>query len=128
MKIDAPCPCDSGFPLAACCAPYIRGIAFTPTALTTMRSRYTAYVLGNVDYLRETWHPRTRPTQLAADPNKRWLGLDIKNTNAGEPGDMNGTIEFVARFKVAGRAHRLHEVSRFSYEGERWFYVDGDLS
>jgi SEC-C motif-containing protein len=90
-----------------------------------MRSRYRAYVRGDVDYLQATWHASTRPDadSLAPDPATRWLGLEIKR--AVEDGDT-AIVEFVARFKVGGApAVRLHETSRFVREDGRWFYVGG---
>ena len=92
-----------------------------------MRSRYCAHVLGNVRYLLDTWHPRTRPAQIPIESTRRWLGLDVKDVQAGEAGDIHGSVEFVARFKIAGRAHRLHELSQFKFDNGRWFYVDGEL-
>lgn len=121
------CACDSGYAQAACCTPYIAGLAPAPTALALMRSRYTAYTQSNADYLRHTWHASTRPAMLDLEPGRRWLGLKILGTSNGEAGDTSGTVEFVARFKIGGRAHRLHENSRFVSEGGRWFYVDGDI-
>jgi SEC-C motif domain protein len=119
------CPCGSALAYADCCGPCHAGRpATTPEAL--MRSRYSAFVLDRIDYLMDTWHPGTRPARL--DPNPpglKWLGLDVKAT-ALQDAD-HGTVEFVARSKQGGRAHRLHEVSRFVREGGRWFYVDGDL-
>ena len=96
-----------------------------PTAEALMRSRYEAYVRGDVAHLLATWHPSTRPeaSSLAPEPGTRWLGLDVKR--AQEDGDA-ATVEFVARFKVGGQpAVRLHEVSRFIREQGRWYYVDG---
>lgn len=119
------CPCNSGYPLQACCAPYIAALAPAPTPLALMRSRYTAYALGKLDYLRLTWHPDTRPATLAADPQRRWIGLSILGTRGGGAADDSGTVEFVARFKVGGRAHRMRECSRFVREDGKWLYVDG---
>lgn len=91
-----------------------------------MRSRYSAYVLGLVDYLLQTWHPSTRPAALGTDPpGLKWLGLEVRRHEL--VGKDRATVEFVARSKLAGRAHRLHEISRFVYEGGRWYYVDGDI-
>ena len=93
-----------------------------------MRSRYTAYVLADEAYLRKTWHPDTCPVDMdlsmSADGD-RWLGLKIKRTEAGGVGDETGMVEFVARYKVAGKGYRLHETSRFSRHGGRWVYLDG---
>jgi SEC-C motif-containing protein len=91
-----------------------------------MRSRYSAFVLGLHDYLLQTWHPSTRPASLAPDPaGLRWLGLQVR---AHQQTDADhASVEFVARSKLGGRAHRLHERSRFVREHGRWFYVDGDV-
>lgn len=93
-----------------------------------MRSRYVAYALGLEPYLLATWHPSTRPAtlDLDAEPRPRWIGLDIKRHETR--GDDRAIVEFVARYRVAGRAHRLHETSRFVREDGRWFYVDGDFT
>ena len=92
-----------------------------------MRSRYSAYVLGLEPYLLATWHAGTRPTALDLDKetSPRWLGLDIKRHQATSPD--SAVVEFVARYKTGGRAHRLHEVSRFVREDGRWYYVDGEF-
>ena len=90
-----------------------------------MRSRYVAYVRGRTDYLLSTWHASTRPPalDLKCEP-ARWLGLQVRRVEAGGPSDRHGIVEFVARYKIGGRAHRLHETSRFVREEGRWFYVD----
>ena len=85
-----------------------------------MRSRYSAYAIGNESHLLRTWHPTTRPDVLRIDPKQRWLGLKIKQAR-------EDTVEFVARFKVDGKGHRLHESSRFEQIGEQWFYVSGEI-
>jgi SEC-C motif domain protein len=116
---------------ADCCGRYIDAGAPAPTALELMRSRYSAYVLGEVDYLRATWAPHTCPADLDVDPTApdvpRWLGLQIKRFSTVD--DSHAEVEFVARYKVGGRAHRLHESSRFMRGDDgRWRYVDGDVS
>jgi SEC-C motif domain protein len=118
----AACPCGSSAPLAACCGRFVNGDALPDTAEQLMRSRYAAYVLRDTDYLLRTWHPRTRPATLALD-DAHWLGLEIKRHVAH--GDHAAQVEFVARFRVAGKGHRLHETSRFERVDGRWLYVDG---
>ncbi len=117
-----PCPC--GAPdYAACCGRYHGGTP-APDAEALMRSRYSAYVLKLDPYLLATWHPDTRPASLnLADDDAKWLGLEVKNHSLQEAD--HATVEFVARYKVGGRAHRLHEISRFVREDGRWYYVDG---
>jgi SEC-C motif-containing protein len=123
----APCPCGSGKEFPACCGCYLVGAKFAPTAEALMRSRYTAYTLLREDYLLQTWHPSTRPAalNLAADTATKWLGLEIKRHEQQDA--EHALVEFVARYKILGRAHRLHEVSRFVREHGLWLYVDGDM-
>lgn len=90
-----------------------------------MRSRYSAFVLGLVDYLNATWHPSTRPTDLALEPGLQWLGLQVKRARLVD--DTHGEVGFVARSRLSGRGHRLQETSRFVREDSRWYYVDGDV-
>jgi SEC-C motif-containing protein len=126
------CPCGSGQPYAACCGPHHQALepgapaggvhAATPEAL--MRSRYSAYVLGLIDYLLATWHPSTSPGELELPPVK-WLGLEVRH--AAQAGDA-GVVEFVARCRDGGRAQRLHETSRFVREAGRWYYIDGQMA
>ncbi len=122
----AQCPCGSGAAYEACCAPFVQGEEFAQTAETLMRSRYTAFVKGAEDYLLASWHPSTRPSRVRIDPMQKWIGLAIKSTEAGSVADDAGIVEFVARFKVAGKGHRLHERSRFELIEGRWYYLEGD--
>ncbi len=126
-KKPIPCPCGSGQLLADCCAPYLAGTALPPTAKALMRSRYTAYALGDFAYLRATWHSSTRPTNLAFEPGLKWVSLEILATDGGGPNENDGLVEFIARYKLKGRAFRLHERSRFVREDGAWRYVDGVL-
>lgn len=123
------CPCGTGAAYADCCGRWHAGAlqGLAPDAPTLMRSRYSAYVLGLGEYLLQTWHPTMRPAappQL--EPGLRWLGLELRASRATDAD--HATVEFVARSKLGGRAHRLHETSRFVREDGRWYYVDGDVS
>ena len=124
MKITH-CPCCANKNYADCCGRYLDGTEFPPDAEALMRSRYTAYTLLREDYLLATWHASTRPAHLglADEINSKWLGLQVKGRQQQD--DAHALVEFVARYKVGGRAHRMHEVSRFVHEDGRWFYVDG---
>ncbi len=93
-----------------------------------MRSRYSAYALGRLDYVFRTWHPRTRPDDLAPTPGLRWTGLDVVATEGGEPGDQSGTVEFQAHFRTSAGEQSMREVSRFERRAGRWVYVDGDVT
>jgi SEC-C motif-containing protein len=125
MKM-TPCPCGSSQPLEACCGRYLDGQTPAPAAGALMRSRYTAYVLGNEAYLLQTWHPTTRPAalQLDEEPRPRWIGLTVIRHETQDAD--HAVVEFVARYKINGRAFKLHETSRFVRADGRWFYVDGD--
>jgi SEC-C motif-containing protein len=90
-----------------------------------MRSRYSAFVLGDTGYLLATWHPRTRPATLHLDPDVRWTGLDVVAASGGSPLEAEGTVEFRAHHVVAGSTGAQHERSRFLRDGGRWFYLDG---
>ena len=125
MNPEAPCPCGTQRRYDACCGRHHAGVAPAASAEALMRSRYSAYALDLRDYLLATWHASTRPGALAEpEPGLRWLGLDVKRSAI--TGEDTAVVEFVARSKLGGRAHRLHETSRFVREGGLWFYVDGD--
>ena len=90
-----------------------------------MQSRYSAFVLNRCDYLMATWHASTRPTDVSPDDTTKWLGLDVRRHVVIDAD--HAEVEFVARYRTAGRGARIHELSRFVREAGRWYYVDGDL-
>jgi SEC-C motif-containing protein len=122
------CPCAKG-PYASCCGRFIDNAQIPATAADLMRSRYSAFVLRNEAYLTQTWHPDTLPDDVISEDDVKWIGLNILNhQHVAE--ENNATVEFIARFKVGGRAHRIHEVSNFVRQLDdagqaRWYYVDG---
>lgn len=119
------CPCG-GHDYATCCGRFIAQQQLPQTPEELMRSRYTAYTLGDEDYVRATWYARTLPDGplVSSEPGMKWLGLEVRRHAAA--GD-EGTVEFVARYRVGGRAQRMHEVSRFVREEGRWYYLDGSF-
>ena len=126
-----PCPCgrtdSKGRVLAysGCCGPAHTDERPAPDAEALMRSRYSAFVRGDIPYLLATWHARTRPASLELEAGAKWLGLDIRQHRS--MGQDRAEVEFVARCRVGGRAVRQQELSRFVCEGGRWYYVDGDV-
>jgi SEC-C motif domain protein len=119
------CPCGSSRLYSECCGTWHAG-APAPDAQSLMRSRYSAYVLCNEEYLLATWHPSTRPGSIPFNENQKWLGLNIIDSSV--TGGASADVEFIARSRVSNAAAvRQHERSRFVREGGRWFYVDGDL-
>ena len=119
------CPCGSDTEYIQCCGRYLTAKETPKTAEQLMRSRYCAFFLCDASYLLDTWHPDSRPRKVRLDEQQHWLGLSIRATEGGGPDDMSGTVEFVARFKVDGKGHRLHEISRFEKIAGRWYYLDG---
>ena len=124
------CPCGgmpSGAALGDCCGPVVAGERQAATAQALMRSRYTAYVLGDGDHLFRTWHPRTRTDDADPDPRVRWEGLEVLDVVGGAAGDTEGVVEFRARWVSVDdgptRRGELHERSRFGRRAGRWVYV-----
>jgi SEC-C motif-containing protein len=127
----AECPCGSGKSLEACCGPLLAG-APAPTAEALMRSRYTAYVLCNVDHLERSLCPESRTDHDRKQAEEwaksvEWLGLSILSTQDGGPQDATGTVEFTARFKHSGLEQTHHETATFRRDGDGWTYVDGKV-
>lgn len=128
----AACPCgrkdarQRPLAYADCCGRYLDHWADTPApdAESLMRSRYTAFVRERADYLRATWDPDHCPATLDFDPGTKWLGLEVREHRVTGPDQAE--VEFVARYRLGGRAVRLHERSRFVRQDGRWRYVDGD--
>lgn len=121
----APCPCGTGDPFGACCGPLLKGEpAAAPERL--MRSRYTAFFVGDAAHLARTWHPRTRPDTIELDDDVRWTGLTVLDVVAGGDGDATGVVEFRATWSGRGVAGVLHERSRFVRLRGRWWYLDGE--
>ncbi len=121
---DDDCPCASGGSFGACCGPVLEGTA-APTAQALMRSRYTAYAVGDPDHLFRSWHPRTRPDDVVLDADLRWEGLEVLSVVDGGAGDDTGEVEFVARARGRDGVVVLQETSRFARRAGRWTYVDG---
>jgi SEC-C motif domain protein len=132
MSALASCPCgrtdakQHAVGYADCCGRFIEHFndVAAPDAEHLMRSRYSAFLLERADYLLATWHGSTRPASLDFVTSAKWLGLDVRDHQA--TGADAAEVEFVARYRVDGKAIRMHERSRFVREDGRWFYVDGD--
>ena len=119
------CPCGSGLPLAECCGRLHDGTATAGTAEQLMRSRYSAFVVGDAGYLLATWHPTTRPRTIELDRDVRWTGLDVLATTGGSLLSAEGTVEFRAHYVRDGAPGSQHENSRFVRQDGNWRYLDG---
>ncbi|KMM45957.1 zinc-binding protein [Cellulomonas sp. A375-1] len=122
------CPCSSGLTYDECCAPLHHGTRTAGTAEQLMRSRFSAFAVGDAAYLLRSWHPSTRPADLTLDDDVQWYRLDVRATSGGGAFDTVGTVEFEAFHRGPGGRGSLHEVSRFVRGPEGWQYVDGDVT
>jgi SEC-C motif-containing protein len=116
------CPCGLGDEYDACCGRFHAGAA-APTAEALMRSRYTAFAVGDAGYLLRTWHPDSRPQRLTLDPALRWTRLAVMETSAGGLLDTAGTVRFRAVYARDGQRGVLDETSRFVRRAGRWSYL-----
>jgi SEC-C motif-containing protein len=124
------CPCGSGRDYADCCEPLIQGARAAETAEALMRSRYSAYVTNQIDYIYETTHDSQRSKFNRAESqawsrNTEWQSLEILRSEAGGSGDDSGVVEFIARYREKGKAVQHHEVADFVKEEGRWYFMDG---
>ena len=120
------CPCGSGLTCAGCCGRLHSGTA-AATAEQLVRSRYSAFAVGDAAYVSATWDPATRPPALDLDPDVRWTGLEVLATGGGGLFDAEGTVTFRAHSRAGGADHVQAERSRFRRVAGRWVYVDGDV-
>jgi SEC-C motif-containing protein len=116
------CPCGLGDDYDACCG-RLHGGAPAPTAEALMRARYSAFAVGDVGYLRRTWHPSGRPETLSLDPDLQWTRLAVLETEDGGLFDSAGTVQFRAVYVQDGKRGVHAETSRFVREDGRWSYV-----
>lgn len=128
---DTPCPCGSGLNYAQCCQALHLGKAVAGTAEQLMRSRYSAFAVGDADYLMKTLHPKSRQQDTLASlqqsiSRQHWLQLNIVDTAAGGKNDTTGVVEFVAGYESDGQQAYLHERSRFAKMDGLWYYLDGE--
>lgn len=119
MSDPRPCPCGSPS-YAACCGPLHSGAELPATPEALMRSRYSAYALGDTRYVFRTWHPRTRPEDVSPDAGTVWTGLQVLDAH-------DDVVEFVATYDSPAGPGRMHERSRFARRAGRWLYLDGDV-
>ncbi|MEU9115372.1 YchJ family metal-binding protein [Streptomyces sp. NPDC048483] len=120
----SPCPCGRDAAYRDCCGACHEGRAAAPTAERLMRSRYSAFAVGDAGYLLRTWHPSTRPGTLECVAGQRWTGLEILATTGGTAFHTEGTVAFRAHYTLQGRTGSQDENSRFVRENGQWLYVD----
>lgn len=123
------CPCGSAVEYSLCCQPYLSGAKVAPNPSHLMRSRYTAFVIKQADYLIRTWHPSCHAAAFRADieagfASTQWLGLTVYEQSMEKTG-TEGYVSFVARFNENGKSGAIIERSRFLKEDGQWYYIDG---
>ena len=130
--LDLVCPCQAGksgklLSFRGCCAKFTLNwpASSAPSAADLMRSRYSAYATNNEAYLLNTWHESTRPQTIELGEDTKWLGLEVKRHVELE--EARAEVEFVARYRIQGKGHRLHEISQFVRTDGVWYYIDGKM-
>ncbi len=124
------CPCCSGLPYADCCKPYLSGEKIAPTAEALMRSRYSAYAEGDIDYLFKTSGEAVQKdfdeeSSRTWSKSATWLGMEIVATEAGTAADEDGIVEFVALYSVQDKEFEHHEQATFKKVNGEWRFIDG---
>ena len=126
------CPCGSTQGFETCCGPFLNGKEMPGTAEQLMRSRYTAFTIANIEYLKKTLAPESRGdfdeknTHQWATQSK-WKGLKVLSTEKGQAADKKGVVEFVATYEQNGETIEHHEVSTFrKADNGQWYFIDGD--
>jgi len=129
-KIMSACPCCSTLEYSDCCGPIIEGEMIAKTPEQVMRSRYTAYVKAEIDYLEKSTHPDgmadfdKEATRSWAE-DSQWKRLEIISSKGGGPDEGEGSVEFIAHFEQKGVEHKHHELAMFKKEGDQWLFLDG---
>ena len=126
------CPCGSGLPFESCCEPYLINAVKPKTATALMRSRYSAYALGSVDYLYQTSGPKVRKEFDAESSRKwaesaKWTGIEVVSSEGGGEQDENGVVEFIAHYSVKETAFDHHERAEFAKIDGEWRFIDGKI-
>jgi len=125
------CYCGSNQAFEECCQPIINGTAKANTSEALMRSRYTAFVIADINYLMNSHHKSTRPTKerksiLKWTKSVNWISLNIISTKSGTENDTEGWVEFKAVFTENKQIQDIHENSYFVKENNTWYYKSGD--
>lgn len=126
------CPCASGMEFEACCKPYLSGEKKPVTAEALMRSRYSAFAVQQISYLKDTLLADSRDDfneQAVAHwaQSATWTGMEVLDVQGGGENDDTGMVHFVARYQVRGKPQEFEEHATFQKVDGDWFYVDGDV-
>ena len=132
MKNDELCPCASGKAFGECCGPILSGARKAATAVELMRARYSAYAVGNVEFLFESSGPEVRgefdeKTTREWSKSATWQGLEVVGTEKGGPEDEDGFVSFVAHYSANGQSCEHREQSYFKKIDGEWRFIDGEI-
>ena len=124
------CACGTGIPFARCCEPFLKKTASPATAVALMRSRYSAFVRHDIDYLVDTVAPDRRKEVIRKgieewSHNSRWAGLEIIAVQQGGPEDRTGQVEFIAKYHEDQEEKAHHELATFVKVDGKWYFEDG---
>ncbi|MFK5914389.1 MAG: YchJ family metal-binding protein [Woeseiaceae bacterium] len=119
MLETSPCLCGASNIFNVCCGKFILNHGATDSAEQLMRSRYSAYILKDQNYLLKTWHESTRPSSLDLDNDStQWKKLKIISAS-------KDIVQFVAYFIANNDYFALSETSHF-IKDTQWFYEKGN--
>lgn len=124
IKLEQNCLCGSQKTYENCCYPMISNQSIAESPETLMRSRYTAFCINDIPYLKKTWHPETLPNDLGNDEPNNWIGLEIISS---EENDNEGEVEFKAKLLFNNKLEVLHECSDFNKINGKWLYHSGEF-
>ncbi len=121
------CPCGKEKEYLNCCGRFIEKNSLPLTPEELMRSRYSAYVKANIDYIQKTMQGKPLVNFDPIEAMKwaksvTWKGLEVLQSEMDE---VHGMVEFVATYEVGGKIFHLCEKSSFQKINEAWFYVGG---
>jgi len=134
LRPSSPCPCSSGKPYRDCCQPAHKGSLEPERPADVVRARYSAYAIGDVDFLWRTLHPKHEDRALPEDLARRSLeetskafkypGLTIFSEKVD---GASAVVTFRAKVFERGRDLSFEEASRFELTGHGWRYLSGDV-
>ena len=132
MKNDELCPCASGKTYGECCGPILSGERKADTAVELMRARYSAYAVGNVEFLYASSGPEARSefdekTTRDWSTSAKWHGLEVLSAERGGKDDVEGEVAFVARYSANGQQCEHREHSYFKRIDGEWRFIDGTI-
>ena len=134
LESDKPCPCGLEAPYSSCCQPFHRGDGWPDTPEKVMRSRYSAFAVGEVGYLLHSLDPSKRSGVDEKElqewsRSSEWLGLQVLATEGGEDGQSEGTVEFEAHYRVKESKEEVQhrEIATFRKRDGRWLFWEGKV-